>query len=347
MGSEGGGMEMMMGGMVDDAQPQSIRQQIEQRLTEPATFDFRNVTIENVAKELREATGSFVVTDPRGVALTKYDGTLACLTFSADNLPLQVALREQLRTAALRAEVREDSLVITADTAELARRGIDADRWVNFDQAAAAKIHSMLSTEVSLQIVDEPLESALAQLSKTIDLPIDLDVRALEEIRITPDEPVNSSMKKAQARTLLEAILRPLDLTTSIEGERLLVTSKEAAESQLKLRIYWHDGLGLPVGDFSSIMQSIESSIEQATWESLGGPSTITPLGFSQEQRPGLLVSTTLSVHSQIESLPKILRDSHLGPDTGTAFPNQPRDRRGSMGGAAAAVEVQVEGGMF
>ncbi len=343
---------MGMSGMSASAVPHSLRKQIEQQMTEPASFNLKNVSIDNLAHELRAATGLPVVTDRRGVAMTTDAGSLPDVTFNADSLPLQVALRELLRPAALRAEVRDDSLVITADTAELARRGIDANRWVNVDQEAAKKIQSALSTEVSFQFVEEPLDSALEAIGQGIDLPIDLNAQALEEYGLTVDTPITLSMDKVQARTLLEEILRPMDLTTSIQRERLQVTSTDWADSNLNLRIYWLDGLGLPVGDYDSIMQSIQSSVKPDTWEALGGSSTMTPLGFSQEQRPGLLISTTLPVHLQIESLIQILRETHLGPDTGTAYPHQTtRDpnhnvnQGGGMGGEMGG--FGGGGGMF
>lgn len=329
-----------------DTKPATLRASIETQMLEPANFAINDATISNLAAQLREATGLPIVLDPRGTEVASELRPEPTFTYEASGLPLQVALQEMLRPSALRADVRDNSVVITADTAELARHGIGTSVWINVDEDAAKKIQDALSTEITQQFVDEPLESALRLISDELKIPITLDSPALEAIGLTPDTPITADVKGVQARTLLDEILAPLELAYSFQRERLVVTSTDAVEGNRLQRIYFLDGLGmsLPI-EFNSLMQAIQQSIHPDTWEALGGPSTMCPLVLSMEQRPSLIVSTTLSTHEQIESLINTLRKTNLGPDVGTALlptTNPQNNGGGGMGGGMGS-----GGGMF
>lgn len=282
--------------------------------------------------------------DPRGTEVASELRPDPTFTYEASVLPLQVALQEMLRPSALRADVRENSVVITADTAELARHGIGTSVWINVDEDAAKKIQDALSTEITVEFVDQPLESALLEISEMLEVQISLDIQSLEAIGLTPDTPISEKVSSIKASTLLDVIIQPLELTYTIQRERLVVTTQDSAEENSLNRIYWLDGLGLPPSSdcFDSIMMMIQSSIDADTWKALGGPSTMSPFAFSKEQRPGLLISTTWSTHEQVESLINTLRKTNLGPDVGTAMPpfvlpvqsqHQPTGTMSGMGG--------------
>lgn len=328
---------------------------IEQAMLEPATFSVQDVGTETIAQELLKQTRLPFITDARGLAVASEAAASPTFSYQADGLPLQVALRQMLRPAALRADVRDDSIVITADTAELARQGIGAHQWVNVDQEAAIRIAEGLKVRASFEFQEEPLESVISIVSEKMGVPISIDQAGLEENGISRDMLCELNVKDLTLRSTLDSFLDQLELCLTISGEQLVVTSRDAAEQRRLLRVYWIDGLGLPSNDASSLMQLIQSSVNPDTWEELGGPSSISPVGLTPRQRPGLMVATTLDTHMEIESLVQVLRNSHFGPDTGKdiEFPTAGSPTgfgggmAGGMGGMGGGGGGMGGGGMF
>ncbi len=129
------------------------------------------------------------------------------------------------------------------------------------------------------------------------------------------DQPVSLSLKDVPLRSFLNLLLREMDLTYIAVDNVLQVTTIEAAEQNLQNRLYWLEGTGVPIGDFQSIIDLIQTSIVPNTWEALGGPSTLAPATLGNGNRPAILVSTTYPIHERIAQLLESLREAHLGPD--------------------------------
>ncbi len=126
------------------------------------------------------------------------------------------------------------------------------------------------------------------------------------------DIPVTGRAQDIKLRSALALLLDPLDLTFTIQGESLLITTLEADDSKILNRIYWLEGTGFAEGDYQSIIEMISSTIEPDMWEMVGGPSTISQLSF---HRPALMIATTYKIHHSIEQLLDALRESHFGGD--------------------------------
>ena len=81
------------------------------------------------------------------------------------------------------------------------------------DNAAERRIQASLDDETTQTFLDTPLEEAIDALKETHDIPIVIDRRALEEIGLTPDTPVNVDLKNVSLRSFMRLMLRELDLT--------------------------------------------------------------------------------------------------------------------------------------
>lgn len=128
-------------------------------------------------------------------------------------------------------------------------------------------------------------------------------------------------VQKLPLSMALHHLLNDLELTYTVRDSMVVVTTKDAEETRLMARLYFLEGTGLPRGDVSSAMSMIQGAIEPDTWETLGGVSTMVPVGNGEHARPTLLVSTTFDVHQQISDLMKSLRESHVGPDPVSSGP--------------------------
>lgn len=141
-------------------------------------------------------------------------------------------------------------------------------------------------------------------------MPIIIDHRSLEEIGLSGDEPVTIAIADCKLRSLLNLILQDLDLTFTVQSESLVITTEEYTDQGQLNRIHWLEGTGDAAGDYQSIFESITTSIAPSSWEAMGGPSKIGPLGSS---RPALMIRANDRVHHQRENLFKTLRESHFG----------------------------------
>ncbi len=123
------------------------------------------------------------------------------------------------------------------------------------------------------------------------------------------------SIPTTGARLLL--LLASEDLTLNIQGGQLILTTTEAAEQRLSLRVYDvtplidqrsatttqdSNSFGYSLqGNFRSLIHVLETAVDPETWETLGGPSSIVP--FQCRQRHWLVISTTISTQWKIQAL--------------------------------------------
>ncbi len=283
--------------------------------------------------------------DPASLDLAEVDESVS-IDIDVSNMPLRSALRKALQPLGLKAVVEDEGLTVTADHRELARRGIQTERWLDITPEVEKRFEESMSQRVSGRFHQIPLDEAIVQLSEQVSFPIAIDRRSLEELGLTSDVPVTATFDDISFRSALKLLLRELDLTYTLQGETLLITSIEAAEQNLRARIYWLEGTGIPRGEFNEIVGAIETSIASDTWESLGGPSTVTWLQSGQGNRPSLLINTTDKVHEQIQSLLDVMRQSHTGPDPISTAPSRPTTSgMGGMGGGMGGMGGGMGGG--
>lgn len=233
-------------------------------------------------------------------------------------MPVRSAMRFLLSPLGLRVIVEEEGLVITADFEQLTRRGIATDLWIGRDNELRKKIADQLWQGLKVDFKDTPLNEAVAEIAKSTNLTIVVDTRALEEIGLTPDTPVSFTANNVSLKNLFRLMLRDLDLTTATRDGAIQISTFEACEKNLVNRVYFLEGIGMAKGegevfDFDSLIQLVQTTVAPDTWETLGGPSTMSPGGIGN--RPSVLVSTTDDVHAEIEALLKGLRSSLVDRD--------------------------------
>jgi hypothetical protein len=195
------------------------------------------------------------------------------------------------------------------------------------------RLEKALTTEVSVQFLETPLNKAMSVLSENVDFPILINKTALEGNGLSYDSLVDISATNLPLRSALNFMLRSLELTYTIHDGHVVITTCEDAESALLSRLYFLEGTGLPRGDYSSPMTLIQQSIDPDSWEALGGVGTMAPISDGIHSRPALLISTTLTVHEQIASLMQSLRETHFGPDPISNTPPLPVGGGGMGGG--------------
>ncbi|MGB7345533.1 MAG: DUF4974 domain-containing protein [Pirellulaceae bacterium] len=140
-------------------------------------------------------------------------------------------------------------------------------------EEAEARIRSVLSDETANTFVETPLEEAARSISRTHNIPVIIDSRALEEIGLSPDVPVNIDLTHVTLRSFLRLMLRELDLTYVISHEVLIITTEEAAIQYMTLETYsFYEGLS---NQSSEIVKALTVSVAPDAWTTNGGKCSV------------------------------------------------------------------------
>lgn len=159
-------------------------------------------------------------------------------------------------------------------------------------------------------ILNEPL-SQVVRIAQEIagDIPFRIDERALEEIGLTSDFPVTFDQQGISLAAALQGILRDVDLIFQISGSAVVITTREAAEASLVIRVYditplvSSNGNGMEQRrpDWYRLGDLIQMTVTPDTWEILGGPSSLAARVVGD--RILFVIPTTTDVHFQISAL--------------------------------------------
>ena len=201
-----------------------------------------------------------------------------------------------------------------------------------------ATFQRALDAAASIEVADRPLSEVVEQIKAEHELPIHIDVKALEEEGVGTETPVSRNIHGIPLRELLHLLMNDLDLTYVIHNEVLMITTKAEAEAMLTTRVYpvfdlaclprgkgegagpglWAKlvlpgamGAGRPRGrdhtgtDYASLINGLTASIAPTTWDDVGGPGAV--MGFAPAG--ALIISQTTEVHEEIAQYLKALRD--------------------------------------
>ena len=114
---------------------------------------------------------------------------------------------------------------------------------VGNDSKREKEILAELDNPTNIEFDEETLYNIVEYLSETHDIPIVLDVPALDEIGFdVATNPITKNLTGISLRAALRNILGDLELTYTIKDEVLSITTQEKAETELITRVY-------PVGD--------------------------------------------------------------------------------------------------
>ncbi|MGI9470509.1 MAG: hypothetical protein ACR2NZ_03175 [Rubripirellula sp.] len=269
------------------------------------------VDVSELAHYLEEELEEIAVyLDPRTLEIAQVEPSTR-IDVVLKPMPLRSALRTILRPHGLQVEVVDEGLAIKPDFTVLTRKGISTDRWLS-DSKSVQEIVERLGQSISIEAVEEPLSDLVVALSETSGIPIVIDRRALEEIGLSSDEPVSINLSNISFRAVLRLMLRSLDLTYLIDDEVMQITTIEAAEQNLRGRIYFLEGTGATSEESGDMVKLITSTIVPDTWEQLGGPSTAQPYLPARNKRPAIVVSTTSDIHDRIAEMFNALRESNV-----------------------------------
>ena len=267
-----------------------------------------DVPLSGLSKALSDLTGQPILLNQRAVKQANQDLDMP-IEYSREMIPLRTAMRQMLQPLYLRASIENDGIVITADHAALAKEGIDTDAWINVDQEMEQDLSVKLEQKGVFEFIDTPLRECISSLAAKFELKMIIREAGLEDIGLTANEPITLSLVDITLGDALNELLSSLDLTYTLTGGLVAITSEVAAEERLLSRIYWLDGTGLTHQQASAIIQA---TVKPDLWQNLGGPSSISVF---INPRAGLVISTTYGCHKEIERIMDTVRQSQFSSD--------------------------------
>jgi hypothetical protein len=192
-------------------------------------------------------------------------------------------------------------------------------RSVPVGDAATLAVHETIDAALArawnkdANFTETPLRDMVAQVRNTLQVPLVLDMKGLEDAGIDLDTLVTHAAQATSTRAALRRILADLDLTWMIRGEALVITTKERASEDLEVRLY-----PLPWGcrtqavvDVQSLIDLIQNAIDgPEAWADFGGSGMIRPQGDGANVV--LVVTQTVEMHDAVEALLRSLHDQAL-----------------------------------
>lgn len=170
------------------------------------------------------------------------------------------------------------------------------------------RILRALAQEVSLSLKDRPLQEVIDDLKTRLQIEIQLDVKALEEVAFQAAKRVTLEVSRIPARSAIDLLLRAEGLTWTLQHEVLWITTPDEEANQLRVKVYDVRDVvaGYPAPppfspDFDSLIDIITTCVRPTMWDEVGGPGSIYP--FQSQGLAVIALAQTYQTHEFIENL--------------------------------------------
>lgn len=160
-----------------------------------------------------------------------------------------------------------------------------------------------------MEINQEPLNQAMVKLLKGPGIAFWIDAVELDNAGQSFDVPVSISLQQASLSEVLDRMLKPLDLTYRIDGQRLEITSNDDAESEPSTRVYDMAYMSEKPFDVSLLANVIAATVDPDAWRDYGGTGDSAIICSGSQ----LFISAADTTFMKIDSLMNQL--SKLHPD--------------------------------
>jgi len=119
-----------------------------------------------------------------------------------------------------------------------AEQTAQADSLPNWARQPRSKTYKALEQKIEPEYPGIAMQQILRQLGAELAIPIYVDQSELDLLGINPDTPITLSLSSVTIRQLLKYMLEPLQLGYRIDGDLLVISSKERINARPSFGIY-------------------------------------------------------------------------------------------------------------
>jgi hypothetical protein len=149
------------------------------------------------------------------------------------------------------------------------------------------RIRKALDEETTLEFIETPLADVVDVLKDMHAIPIEIDVRALDDVGIGTDAPITRCLKGVNLRSALRLLLDDLDCTYITKHEVLMITTTDVADAHVETHVYGLHRLGDV--DSEALAKVIQNTIRPDTWRTSGAShDTSSSSGVKAQKTPRL-----------------------------------------------------------
>ena len=195
----------------------------------------------------------------------------------------------------------------------------------NVDNERELQLRKSLNNRIDVDFNNIPLSAAIEYISKTLDIPILIDDKALEQENITRDETITLKLKQAKMVDVLILMLEPLQLAFVIENELFRITSKNTSRNVI--RFYDMSYLLPDSGLITELLAALETSITPDQWQNAGGSASMKTVGSM------LLIVAPQESQLEVERLLNEVSKQSPANLKPRVFLDKPKDKPNGMGG--------------
>jgi hypothetical protein len=200
-----------------------------------------------------------------------------------------------------------DSLRRLKATPAEKRSPVAAEGYWNVSEPTV-QARAALEKKIACAFDEFPLRLVVDQLSDQAGVPIEIDMRAIEDAGIDLDTPVSFKAGSLPLATLLDRMLGQIDLTYVIAADSLVVTTRDQAEERFSTAVYPVSRLNVttPRGrSLERLASLLEKIVMPESWASVSGSATIQPIDGDV---PCLVIRQTTAGHRAVDAFLRALR---------------------------------------
>jgi hypothetical protein len=106
------------------------------------------------------------------------------------------------------------------------------------DQEASERIRKALDHSTHMEFIETPLQDAVDYLKDLHQIEIQLDTKSMEEAGVGTDTPMTRTIKGISLGAALRLLLSPVDLTHVVKDGVLQITTVDALDQVMELRVH-------------------------------------------------------------------------------------------------------------
>jgi hypothetical protein len=195
-------------------------QRVHEALAEETTFEFIEMPLKDAVAYFADLHKVPVAIDREALADAGLSEELA-ITNMARGVSLSSALTAMLRGRGLGFINDGERLLITTAI-----------------KTQDHRFEAALEQETQVHFVEVPLNDVVAFFEELHKIPIEIDIKSLDEAGLGGDVPVTREVSELTLASALNLILNDLELTYIIENEVMLITTLAAAEKRPCVKFY-------------------------------------------------------------------------------------------------------------